>query len=138
MLMRALANIVILTQDQVPVVEKIIYSQLVNKLVKFFSEVKIDIMQGKNKKFQRNFTLFFTHFLRLIIVCQAVSRRTLDSVNDLQSLLRRFALFEIAFPLSKRLLDSLKGDVIWFKHDGQNCRLNCFYTRSPVNELVLR
>jgi hypothetical protein len=45
--------------------------------------------------------------------------------------LRRFALFEIAFPLSKRLLDSLKGDVLWFKHDTLKCKLTDFYIKSP-------
>lgn len=129
--MRALANIVILTQEQLPIVEKIIQSHLIVILVKFFNELPIDILQSKPKPFQRNFTLFFTHTLRLIIVCQSVSYRTLEGLSiDLQSLLRRFALFEIAFPLSKRLLDSLKGDVVWFKHDSSKCRLREFYTRT--------
>ena len=44
-------------------------------------------------------------------------------------MLRKYALFEIAFPLSKRLLDSLKGDVLWFSHASQNgiCKLSPFY-----------
>ena len=44
-------------------------------------------------------------------------------------MLRKYALFEIAFPLSKRLVDSLKGDVLWFNHATQEgyCKLRPFY-----------
>ena len=127
MLMRAMANIVILSQDQNEILAKIIAAQLIQKLTKLFSEIPADIIQDKPLKFKRNFTLFVTHTLRLFIVCQSVDRRTLEQVPELQRMLRRFALFEIAFPLSKRLLDCLKGDVIWFKHDANKCKLHQFY-----------
>lgn len=37
--------------------------------------------------------------------------------------MKRFALFEIAFPLQKRLIDCLKGESIWFKHQEGSCFL---------------
>ena len=40
--------------------------------------------------------------------------------QDFDRLQRHFNEFEIAFPLSKLLTDSLKGDVVWFKHDESN------------------
>ena len=44
-------------------------------------------------------------------------------------MLRKYALFEIAFPLSKGLVDSLKGDVVWFSHSTETdcCKLSKFY-----------
>ena len=68
---------------------------------------------------------------------QAVDKNCLESADgsnpqkktNLQQMLRKYALFEIAFPLSKRLMDSLKGDVLWFSHATQEgyCKLTSFY-----------
>ena len=44
-------------------------------------------------------------------------------------MLRKYAMFETAFPQSKRLLESLKGDTLWFSHatlEGY-CKLTPFY-----------
>ena len=48
---------------------------------------------------------------------------------SLKQMLRKYALFEIAFPLTKSLVDSLKGDVVWFSHSTELecCRLSQFY-----------
>jgi len=78
MLMRALANIVILTQDQLPILNKILETQLISKLIKLLSDIPNDIMHEKSLKFKRNFALFVTHTLRLFIICQSVDRRALD------------------------------------------------------------
>lgn len=44
-------------------------------------------------------------------------------------MLRKYALFETVFPKSKRLVDSLKGDVLWFSHQCAegSCKLKPFY-----------
>ena len=76
-----------------------------------------------------------THAFRLLIIIQSVDKTLLNSEynpqlkNNLKQMLRKYALFEIAFPLSKSLVDSLKGDVIWFDHSTELdcCRLSHFY-----------
>jgi hypothetical protein len=53
---------------------------------------------------------------------QSIDKNCLESEENpqlkssMQQMLRKYALFEIAFPLSKRLMDSLKGDVLWYSH----------------------
>lgn len=44
-------------------------------------------------------------------------------------MLGKYVQFEVAFPLSKRLMDSLKGEVLWFSHAAQEtyCNLVPFY-----------
>mmetsp|Transcript_37371 Transcript_37371/g.49122 ORF Transcript_37371/g.49122 Transcript_37371/m.49122 type:complete len:176 (-) Transcript_37371:50-577(-) len=83
----------------------------------------------------RNFVLFVTHSLRLLIIMQSVDKNCLDSDENqhqktsLQQMLRKYAMFETAFPLSKRLVESLRGDVLWFSHSSQEgfCKLTPFY-----------
>ena len=79
--------------------------------------------------------LFVTHSFRLLIILQSVDKTCLAPPENpllktvLQQMLRRYVHFETAFPLSKRLLDSLKGDVLWFNHATQegHCRMMPFY-----------
>ena len=84
----------------------------------------------------RNFVLLVTHSFRLLIIMQSVDKCCLEHNEQspyrkisLQQMLRKYANFETAFPLSKRLLDSLKGDVLWFSHAAQDdyCKLRPFY-----------
>jgi hypothetical protein len=82
MLMRCLANIVILTQDQSTVLGQIIDAQIIQRLVKILAEIPIDILKNQSLKFKRNFTAFFTHTLRFFIVCQSVDRRSLDQIQE--------------------------------------------------------
>lgn len=44
--------------------------------------------------------------------------------------LRRLSLFETALPQSKRLVECLKSDVIWFKHDSASCKIQNHYKNS--------
>jgi hypothetical protein len=76
---------------------------------------------------QRGIVLFLTHALRLMIIMQSIDRRTLENNDILQRVLRRFVQFEMVFPENKKLMEVLKGDVIWFKHDSSKCKLSSFY-----------
>lgn len=90
------------------------------------------VMSQTQKRF---FVLFITHALRLLIIVQSIDKNLLNGEFNLQlktslkQMLRKYALFEIAFPLSKVLVDSLKGDVIWFSHSTESdcCKLSQFY-----------
>lgn len=49
--------------------------------------------------------------------------------TSLKQVLRKYSQFEVAFPLNKRLMDNLRGDVLWFTHSQQNCKIADFYKR---------
>lgn len=76
---------------------------------------------------KRSIVLFFIHTLRFIIIMQSIDRATLDGNTSLPRVLRKFSNFSSAFPSNKKLMDCLRGDVIWFKHDAGKCKLLRFY-----------
>ena len=52
----------------------------------------------------------------------------------LKQVLRKYSLFEKAFPENKWLIESLQGDVLWFSHSStaQCCNIAKFYKREEV------
>ena len=148
-LVRAMCNILILTMDQLALVRSL-HRQDDNErnmsqtLIDVLNRMPNDLLLLSSKSDQskvlpinqvRNFVLFLTHSLRLLITMQAVDKNCLESTEDpqrktsLQHMLRKYGNFETAFPLSKRLMDSLKGDMLWFSHATQAdyCKLTPFY-----------
>ena len=83
---------------------------------------------------KRAFVLFVVHAFRLMIIVQSVDRTALDLDKNkptLKQVLRKYSLFEKAFPENKWLIDSLQGDVLWFSHSNtaQCCNIARFYKR---------
>ena len=131
-----MSNTLILTQDQVALVKSLHVKRadgqeinLSANVISLLSKMPADLLQPDRKsgpaleKGQiRFFILMITHAFRLLIIMQSVDKNCLDSDENpsqktsLHQMLRKYALFETVFPKSKRLVDSLKGDVLWFSH----------------------
>ena len=135
MLARTLVNVIILTREQLPFVTTV--QGLIHEIVKLLLLLPSDVLLKSEMEKKRNIVLLYTHLLRLIIVCQSIDLKTIDNMRqDFDRLQRHFNEFEIAFPLSKLLTDSLKGDVVWFKHDESNCKIISFYTKSEPKSIL--
>ena len=139
-LTRAMANIMILTQDQASLIRSLHVQsagedrQLTPSLIQVLNRMPYNLLRLMTTTQQRFFIQFVTHVFRLLIIVQSIDRNILDGdLNpllkaSLNQMLRKYAQFEIAFPLSKPLVDSLKSDVIWFSHSTETdcCNLRKF------------
>jgi len=132
-----MCNVLILTPDQLSLVKSLHYKResgeennLSANLIAVLNRMPTDLLQAAKPDYTqvltknqvRNFILFVTHSFRLLIILQSIDKNCLDPENNpqqktsLQQMLRKYALFEIAVPSSKRLVESLRGDVLWFSH----------------------
>lgn len=71
LLVRALANTLILSKDYQNFITDIKDSNLLHKLIVALQELPSDVMQNKPISFQRSLTLFIIHTFRLLIICQS-------------------------------------------------------------------
>ena len=81
MLVRALANILILTQEQQPFVSQLIKDEVLSDLLKLLLALPHSVFEKATANNKRNIVLLYTHLLRLVIVCQSVDLKTLDSIK---------------------------------------------------------
>ena len=81
MLVRALANILILTQEQQPFVNQLIKDEVLSDLLKLLLALPHSVFEKATANTKRNIVLLYTHLLRVVIVCQSVDLKTLDSIK---------------------------------------------------------
>ncbi len=61
----------------------------------------------------------------------------MDTDNDetlptLRQILRKYELYEKAFPQNAKLFNALKGDILWFRHSSKGCNMKGFYKEVAV------
>ena len=71
LLVRALANILILSKDYQNLIMDIKESNFLHKLIVALQELPTDVMHSKPTSFYRSLTLFIIHTFRLLIICQS-------------------------------------------------------------------
>jgi hypothetical protein len=73
----------------------------------------------------------------LFILCLSINQQALDNDNDdstptLRQILRKYELYEKAFRQNAKLLNALKGDILWFRHAAKGCNMNGYYKEPQI------
>jgi len=66
-----------------PFVSQLIKNEVLCDLLKLLLELPHSVFENATANTKRNIVLLYTHLLRLVIVCQSVDWKTMDSIKQL-------------------------------------------------------
>ena len=131
LLVRALANVIIMEKEQYKLFDRVKNLKLIRKFMEILFKADSAILQDPAQV--QSFCLFVTHCFRLFILALSIDRQALDGANEedaqpnLRQILRKYELYEKAFPQNAKLINALKGEILWFKHSNQGCHMKSIY-----------
>jgi hypothetical protein len=76
-----------------------------------------------------------THCLRLFIVCLQIDPKALEGEPTLRQILRKYELYEQAFPQNAALFKALRGEVHFFRHASKGCHIHKIYREEDMPAL---
>lgn len=96
--------------------------------MKLLNQIDSELLQVANQV--QGLCLFVTHSFRLFITCLSIDPKALDVAENeptLRQILRKYDLYEIAFPQNAKLIKALKGDMLIFRHANKGCHIGGRY-----------
>ena len=132
LLVRGITNVMILEADQKKLLNTLKEKKIIRKILEIMNQVDNELF--KDLQIAQYFCLFITHSLRLFILCLSIDQNALEQESDetqpsLRQILRKYQLYEKAFPQNAALMNALKGDMHWFRHAPKGCHLTSIYIK---------